>query len=30
MTVSTQRITLEEFLNYDDGTETKYELVKGG
>ena len=29
MTVSTQRMTLEEFLNYDNGTDTKYELVNG-
>jgi Uma2 family endonuclease len=24
-----QRMTLEEYLNYDDGTETRYELVDG-
>ena len=29
MTVSTQPMTLEEYLNYDDGTETRYELVNG-
>ena len=29
MTVSTQRLTLEEYLNYDDGTDTRYELVNG-
>jgi Uma2 family endonuclease len=26
---STSRMTLEEFLNYDDGTENRYELVDG-
>ncbi len=30
MTTTTNRpMTLEEFLNYDDGTETRYELVAG-
>jgi Uma2 family endonuclease len=30
MTVATQkRMTLEEFLTYDDGTESRYELVDG-
>ncbi|OUL28677.1 hypothetical protein BV372_24315 [Nostoc sp. T09] len=29
MTVSTQRMTLEEYLNYDNGTDTRYELVNG-
>lgn len=30
MTSTTNRLmTLEEFLNYDDGTETRYELVAG-
>ncbi|WP_448562230.1 Uma2 family endonuclease [Trichothermofontia sp.] len=29
MTVTTQRITFEEYLNYDDGTDTRYELVNG-
>lgn len=30
MTVATQRrMTLEEYLTYDDGTETRYELVDG-
>lgn len=24
-----RRMTLEEYLNYDDGTETRYELVNG-
>jgi Uma2 family endonuclease len=24
-----QKMTLEEFLNYDDGTDTRYELVNG-
>jgi Uma2 family endonuclease len=27
--VSGQRMTLEEYLNYDDGTDTRYELVNG-
>ncbi|MGI0495562.1 Uma2 family endonuclease [Alkalinema pantanalense CENA528] len=29
MTVITTPMTLEEYLNYDDGTETRYELVNG-
>jgi Uma2 family endonuclease len=30
MTIATnQRLTLEEYLNYDDGTDTRYELVDG-
>ena len=29
MQVSTQPMTLEEYLNYDDGTDTRYELVNG-
>lgn len=29
MTVTSQKMTLEEYLNYDDGTETFYELVNG-
>ncbi len=30
MTLATdRRLTLEEYLNYDDGTETRYELVDG-
>jgi|GEM_PF-2111478 len=29
MTVTTQRITFEEYLTYDDGTDTRYELVDG-
>jgi hypothetical protein len=30
MTVATQRrMSLEEYLNYDDGTDTRYELVDG-
>jgi Uma2 family endonuclease len=27
---STGRITLNEYLTYDDGTDTRYELVDGG
>jgi Uma2 family endonuclease len=29
MTVATKPMTLEEYLNYDDGTDTRYELVNG-
>jgi Uma2 family endonuclease len=29
MTVATKRMTLEEYLNYDDGTDTWYELDNG-
>lgn len=29
MTTTTQRFTLEEYLNYDNGTDTQYELVAG-
>lgn len=29
MTTTTKRFTLEEYLNYDDGTDTHYELVAG-
>jgi Uma2 family endonuclease len=29
MTTTTHRLTLEEYLNYDDGTDTPYELVAG-
>lgn len=30
MSIATnQRLTLEEYLNYDDGTDTRYELVDG-
>ncbi len=30
MTVATNRLmTLEEFLNFDDGTDARYELVNG-
>jgi Uma2 family endonuclease len=29
MTVATQKMTLEQFLAYDDGTENRYELVDG-
>jgi Uma2 family endonuclease len=30
MTISTtQRLTLQEYLVYDDGTDTRYELVDG-
>jgi Uma2 family endonuclease len=29
MTITTQKLTFEEYLNYDDGTDTRYELVDG-
>lgn len=29
MTLTTQKFTLEDYLTYDDGTETRYELVDG-
>jgi Uma2 family endonuclease len=29
MTITTQKVTFEEYLNYDDGTDTRYELVDG-
>ena len=29
MTLATQKLTLEEYLAYDDGTDTQYELVDG-
>ena len=29
MTITTQRMTLEEYFNYDDGTDTRYEIVDG-
>jgi Uma2 family endonuclease len=29
MTIATRRMTLEEYLTYDDGTDTCYELVDG-
>ena len=30
MTIATnQRLTLEEYLSYDDGTDTRHELVDG-
>jgi Uma2 family endonuclease len=29
MTATTKPMTLEEYLNYDDGTDTRYELVNG-
>ncbi|MEL6491746.1 MAG: Uma2 family endonuclease [Cyanobacteria bacterium J06621_3] len=29
MTVTTQKFTFEEYLAYDDGTDTRYELVNG-
>ncbi|MEL7224276.1 MAG: Uma2 family endonuclease [Cyanobacteria bacterium P01_D01_bin.36] len=29
MTVTTRKFTLEEYLAYDDGTDTRYELVNG-
>jgi len=29
MTIATKKVTLEEYLIYDDGTDTKYELLDG-
>ena len=29
MTIATQKLILKEYLNYDDGTDTRYELVNG-
>jgi len=29
MAISTSRMTLEEYLSYDDGTDQHYELVAG-
>ncbi len=29
MTATSQRITFAEYLTYDDGTDTRYELVDG-
>ena len=29
MTIAPQKMTLEEYLSYDDGTDTQYELVNG-
>ncbi|BAY10229.1 hypothetical protein NIES2098_33950 [Calothrix sp. NIES-2098] len=29
MTSATKKLTLEEYLAYDDGTDAKYELVDG-
>ncbi|MGB3790059.1 MAG: Uma2 family endonuclease [Phormidesmis sp.] len=29
MTVATQKLTFEEYLSYEDGTDTRYELVNG-
>jgi len=29
MTIATTPMTLEQYLNYDDGTDTRYELVNG-
>lgn len=29
MSVAVKPMTLEEYLNYDDGTDTRYELVNG-
>ncbi|GAA6617261.1 Uma2 family endonuclease [Scytonema sp. NUACC26] len=29
MNVTNKRLTLEEYLNYDDGTDAQYELVAG-
>ena len=29
MTIATQKLTFEDYLAYDDGTDTRYELVDG-
>jgi Uma2 family endonuclease len=29
MTTTTDRLTLEDYLNYDDGSDTRYELING-
>jgi Uma2 family endonuclease len=29
MTITTQKLTFEEYLSYDDSTDTRYELVDG-
>lgn len=29
MTITSLKMTLEEYLNYDNGTDTQYELVNG-
>jgi Uma2 family endonuclease len=29
MTIAAQKLTFEEYLAYDDGTDTRYELVDG-
>ncbi|MEH1767739.1 Uma2 family endonuclease [Nostoc sp.] len=29
MTTTTPKLTFEEYLKYDDGTDTRYELVNG-
>ncbi len=29
MTVAVQKLTFEEYLKYEDGTDTRYELVNG-
>jgi Uma2 family endonuclease len=29
MTTATRKLTLEEYLNFDDGTDTRYELIDG-
>lgn len=29
ITIASQKMTLEEYLNYDEGTDTRYELVNG-
>jgi Uma2 family endonuclease len=29
MPITTQKLTLEDYLNYDDGTDTRYELIDG-
>ncbi|MEL7350181.1 MAG: Uma2 family endonuclease [Cyanobacteria bacterium P01_A01_bin.116] len=29
MTTTTQKLTFEDYLNYEDGTDTRYELVNG-
>ncbi|MHC0065678.1 Uma2 family endonuclease [Nostoc sp. UIC 10890] len=29
MTITTPKLTFEEYLKYDDGTDTRYELING-
>jgi Uma2 family endonuclease len=29
MTTTTQKLTFEEYLDYSDGTDTRYELIHG-